>query len=435
MTSSQTDAVPIAVIGGSSAFLPSLAAALADQAADMPPLELRLVGRDRDRTSAVGRFCRLHAEHRGAPHSYVIADDVEAAARGASIVLNQVRIGGFSGRSQDEQLALSFGYPGDETIGPSGLAAAIRATAPVLDIARTVEKVAPDAWFLQISNPMSMLLSNLIANTGLRTFGLCELPDRTLTEALELIGRNSQPVTSQYVGLNHQGWFVRVEAGGEDLLPEIFEHVLELDDGGFFGVDAQVMRAQGGLPLPYLKLLLHRERTVEKMLARPHDRGEQLAALAEALYAHYASTGDPALPARLQEREMLWNAMTVVPVLAALLGGPEVMAYVSEPNRGHLSFLGPDAIVEKHATITADGVGTVSPCQLDIEVSHPHIAESLRGISEFEQLGATAALRRDPTLAVEALQAHPFAIPSAEAHEMVGMMLATEDVGTGRLIS
>ncbi|MEE9127910.1 MAG: hypothetical protein V3U11_12290 [Planctomycetota bacterium] len=425
------DAVPIAVLGGSSAFLPTLAAALADRANQLPPLEIRLVGRDPRRTAIVARFCTLHAEGRGVRHQYRPVPDVETAAEGVPLVVNQVRIGGFAGRSRDEQLALEFGCPGDETIGPGGLASAWRSLPPILHLARRIERVAPEAWLVQISNPMPMLLAGLLQETGLRTFGLCELPTRTLEQALGLIGRPPAAVESHYVGVNHQGWFVQVDAGGIDLLPEIFDRVEELDNGGpFFRVDAIVMRTRGALPLPYLRLYEHREREIAQMRARRQDRGEELADLAARLYALYATTDDPALPAALSARNMPWNPMTLVPAIIALLGGPPARAYVSEPNGGHLPFLPHQAIVEKLATVGRSGPQAPPPCTLPLARTHPHIVELLSQICEFERLGATAALRRDPDMVLAALRTHPFGISAATATALLPGLLSAEHATT-----
>jgi 6-phospho-beta-glucosidase len=420
MRSSRADPVPLAILGGSSAFLPSLATAMADLADTIPALEVRLFGKDVSRTRAVARFCSMHAESRGVAHRYIACADVESTVCDAPVVVNQVRIGGFAGRSQDEQLALGHGYPGDETIGPGGLAAAIRATGPILEMARVVERLAPRAWFVQVANPMSMLLASVLEQTSLRTFGLCELPDDTLAQALALTGR-ADPVTTDYVGVNHQGWFVRVEDEGADLLPEIIDRIDEIEDGGFFRVDADLMREFGALPLPYMRLLLHRDREFAEMRSRRTDRGEQLAGLADQLHAHYATTENPELPRQLKDRPMPWNAMTIAPVLTALLGGAPTAAYVSVRNAGHLTFLPDDAIIEARATVSVDGLAATL-CRAPVEASHPSIVALLQRIAKFETLGARAARFGDPDLARQALRAHPYEIHGAPAEQMIDSM-------------
>ncbi len=47
-------------------------------------------------------------------------------------------------------------------------------TIPVLtDFARDMEEVCPDAWFLNYTNPMSMLTGYMLRYTGVKTVGLC----------------------------------------------------------------------------------------------------------------------------------------------------------------------------------------------------------------------------------------------------------------------
>ena len=60
----------LAILGGSSAFTPALAGALADAARELPPLEIRLHGRNEERLSAVARFCNRHVRARSVPHEY-----------------------------------------------------------------------------------------------------------------------------------------------------------------------------------------------------------------------------------------------------------------------------------------------------------------------------------------------------------------------------
>jgi 6-phospho-beta-glucosidase len=409
----------LTILGGSSAFLPGLAADLADRSGDLPSLDIRLLGRDLPRTAAVARFCTGVAQARRAPHRYRAATDVADAARGAAVVVNQVRVGGFAARSADERLALQAGYPGDETIGPAGFAAALRSVPPILALARAVERVAPQAWFVQLGNPMSILLDVVLRQTGLRSFGLCELPQATLERALQAIDVPPDSVTTSYLGANHQGWFVRVERDGHDLLPAIFARVAEAEDGGWFGVTADVMRAQRALPVPYLRLYEHTSREVERQRRRPRSRGDELAELSARLHAHYRQATDFDLPNGLGERAMPWNAMTLVPVLVALTGGRPTEAYVSAPNAGRLRGIPDRAIVETRCRVDAGGPAPAD----DRPLFHVARTPVLARICAFEQAAASATLRPDHQGVVAALRRHPFGIAPDAAEALAACML------------
>ena len=174
----------VAILGGSSAFTPAFAAVLARRAPELPALEIRLHGRDPARVAAVARFCQRYAGSRGIDHDYRATTSIRAAATGARVVINQMRIGGWAGRVRDEVFPLAYDLPGDESIGPGGLASAVRSLPVVLHAAKEVLAVAPGAWFLNMTNPMNILLAGLGSVRGLRCFGLCELPRVTLARAL-----------------------------------------------------------------------------------------------------------------------------------------------------------------------------------------------------------------------------------------------------------
>jgi hypothetical protein len=65
------------------------------------------------------------------------------------------------GRRRDEMFPLEFDLPGDETIGPGGLASAIRGATVVRSSVAATARRAPSAWFIQLTNPMSILLAAL----------------------------------------------------------------------------------------------------------------------------------------------------------------------------------------------------------------------------------------------------------------------------------
>src|SRR5262245_22689606 len=354
----------VALLGGGGAFVPALAEALFERAGGLPPLELRLFGRDPRRLESIARFCTARARFRAASGEaaaqalrFVAAPSLEAALAGADLVVNQVRVGGFAARSHDETFPLRFGLPGDETIGPRGLANALRTVPVALEMARAAERLAPRAPFLQLSNPMGIVVAALTRSTRLSVLGVCELPQDTLERAAALVGARG-PLDGDYVGLNHQGFFTSVRSGGRELLPEIARALRRQEGGGWFGVDGAFVAEFSALPLRYLKTLLSREareRTVARALAggRAGDRGHELARISDELHAFYAGADGSALPPALARREMPWFRLAVVPALRALLGGAPAELYVSIQNRGAAPFLHDDAIVEQRMRLDA----------------------------------------------------------------------------------
>jgi 6-phospho-beta-glucosidase len=404
----------VAVLGGSSAFMPALARALADRARDLPRLEIRLHGRNYGRTQIIADFCRRYATARDVDHRYRAARSIEDAATDAALAVNVIRAGGFAGRLHDESFPLEFGLPGDETIGPGGLASALRAVPVVLDAAERVRRTAPGAVFINMSNPMGILLAALGGIDGLETFGLCELPQVTLERALAILEAPAGELEIEYAGLNHQGFFTRIAASGRDLLPEVFDAIERRGAADFFKIDVEVMRRIGALPLPYLRLLFHTDREVAAQRARP-SRAAELARLARRLEARYVADRAGTLPEELEQRSTPWFERALVPALVELLGrrkGEEI--YVSERNGAHIGDLPPGAIVEKRKV---GGVARAVACV------PPAVRDLLARLAEFERLAAAAAVDPSTGAVIAALRAHPLDIGGDRAGRLAPLIL------------
>jgi 6-phospho-beta-glucosidase len=418
----RTERAAIAILGGSSAFTPALAQELAAVQERLPPLDVRLQGRDRGRLAAVARFCQGLADAVGADHRYSSTLATGDAARGAALVINQMRVGGFAGRTHDETFPLAFDLPGDETIGPGGLASAIRSVPVVLAAARAVAAAADRPWFVNLTNPLGIVTRALLDEPGIRPFGLCELPGALLARVLMLVGARRSEVDVDYFGLNHQGWFPRIEQGGRDLLPAIFAAIERAPRDPMFPVDGESMRADGALPLPYLRLYRHRGREAAAMRARSTSRGEELAALLLQLHAAYAAwqPGAPAvLPAVLARRSVPWVREAVVPCLLALLGGETHELFVTMQNGGVQAGLAADAVVELRCRVDAAGAHP-EPLR---RPPPPHLLRFAQRIVEFEQKALAVSLRPSPERVLDALLPHPFDLDPATARALVAKVL------------
>jgi len=98
-------------------------------------------------------------------------------------------------------------------------------TIPVmLDFARDMEEVCPDAWFLNYTNPMAMLTGAMLRATGIKTVGLCHSVQGCARGLLESVGMEyDDTVQWKIAGINHQAWLLEITKDGKDLYPEIKE--------------------------------------------------------------------------------------------------------------------------------------------------------------------------------------------------------------------
>ena len=213
--------------------------------------------------------------------------DLREAVTGADFVFSAVRVGGAEARTVDERVALGLGLLGQETIGPGGLAYALRTIPVALDIARTIAEVAPDAWVINFTNPAGIVTEAMRTVLGDRVVGICDTPIGLVRRVGRLLdvdlvagepGADGIPAAFDYVGLNHLGWLRSVTVDGRDRLPELLADdsaLEEIEEARLIGTDW--VRAESALPNEYLYYYLHTSAAIERITGAATTRGEFLA--------------------------------------------------------------------------------------------------------------------------------------------------------------
>ena len=110
----------------------------------------------------------------GSPFRITTTLDARAAFEGAKHVVTTIRVGHEQGRILDERIALKHGMLGQETTGPGGFAMALRSIPAILDYARLLQTISPDAWMFNFTNP-SGLVTQALRDAGFEhTVGICD---------------------------------------------------------------------------------------------------------------------------------------------------------------------------------------------------------------------------------------------------------------------
>jgi 6-phospho-beta-glucosidase len=389
--------VKIAILGGSGVATPQLVDELARRLG--PDLTVSLIGRDHEKLQLVAAAAARRCPGLG----IAAAQSVAAGVSGADLVLNQVRVGGLEGRAWDEKAPSEFGMIGEETVGAGGFALGYRTLPVVRALAREVAGQAPDAWFVNLTNPAGLVLSTLAAETPLRAVAVCDIPV-SMSAAVEKV---LPAADLRFFGTNHASAVIAArDQNGRDRLPELVtgEH------GGAAGAGPAQEWAQraGVIASPYLRY--YHDPSLRPAAPVAHSRADELLALQRRMLASYR-TGDAAgSDAALAERNPHWYAEVVAPVIAALLGRAEPRRFVVQvANNGLVPFLRPSAAVE----VTADvGPGGISP--LAVPAVPAELKVLTLQLTEADELIRKASRAADPQLAVRALALNPL-VPDAES--------------------
>ena len=156
------------------------------------------------------------------------------ALRGADFVVNAIQVGGYEPCTvidfEIPRLKYNLRQTIADTMGIGGIMRALR-TIPVLeDFAADMREVAPDAWFINYTNPMAMLSGYMQRYCGVKTVGLCHSVQGCSGDLLRKLGMEDKLEGRRELiaGINHQGWLLEIyDKDGNDLYPEIRRRAAE----------------------------------------------------------------------------------------------------------------------------------------------------------------------------------------------------------------
>ncbi|MGE4454748.1 MAG: alpha-glucosidase/alpha-galactosidase [Sphaerochaeta sp.] len=181
----------------------------------------------------------LEAIKRGIPNSrnhittYCGEASRKDALRDALFVVNAVQIGGYKPSTViDFEIPKKYGLRQTiaDTLGIGGIMRGMRTLPFLRDVAQEMEMVAPKAWFLNYTNPMSILTGYLQRYSQVQTVGLChsvQVCSERLLKNLDL-EHYLEGRVELIAGINHMGWLLRIEdREGRDLYPEIKSQIEE----------------------------------------------------------------------------------------------------------------------------------------------------------------------------------------------------------------
>jgi alpha-galactosidase len=156
--------------------------------------------------------------------------DRKDALRDAKYVINAIQVGGY-----DPSTIIDFEIPKKyglrqtiaDTGGIGGIFRNLRTIPVMLDFAKDMQEVCPDAWFLNYTNPMAALTGTMLRYTGIKTVGLCHSVQGCAKDLLKSLDMPTDNIQWEIAGINHVAWLLEINRNGEDLYPEIKRRALE----------------------------------------------------------------------------------------------------------------------------------------------------------------------------------------------------------------
>jgi len=371
--------------------------------------------------------------------------DLDAALEGAEFVMAAFSVGGFDSMRFDLEIPAKYGV--DQTVGdsvgPGGISRALRSVPVLLGIAKAIERVAPDALLLNVTNPLSALCRSVTRETNVKTVGLCnEMIGCKFVTSL-LLDADLRAVDPVVAGVNHLPLVTEMSIGDRDGLAELRE-LLESEEkqrepvwmtpppGMHYRKVSQMKEWTKADVINgnKVKMELFRRFGVLPGSSDVHVV-EFFAGFQDVDIFHYRLDGH--MKDKVADDEHVAELMAsdeiptfpsgelVAELIDSIVTGEPLALPVNLPNRGQVENLDDDVIVE---CIGQAIDGEVVPRD---RVRVPSIlGEQLRRVATAEELTVDAAVTGDRTRVLEAMLADPVAgaLPYDDVVQMTDELLA-----------
>lgn len=396
----------VAVIGAGSTYTPELINGFITRRDHMPVDSIYLMDIDMEKMKIVAGLAKRMLDANQMDCRLVLTQDLDEAIEGADFVLGQVRVGKLDARIKDEKIPLKYDLLGQETTGAGGFMKALRTIPVIMEVARRIERLAPNAWLINFSNPSGIIAEAVLNNTGVKMMGLCNGPINMLKGITKFVPEGTKKVDYDLVGLNHLCWITAVYADGKEVLRQHLTGKFEpsvLKNVPSEKYDEALLRAVKGIPSSYLNYYYFRDAQVKRCKEAEKSRGEECKEIEAELLEMYKDPNLKEKPAALDKRGGAMYSEAAVSLIDAIVNDKNEIHVVDVKNNGAIPFMDKDDVVETKCIVNKDGA---TPVKLE-KFDDYYIIGLMRAVKAYEKLTVKAGIGGDYDAALAALMVHP----------------------------
>jgi alpha-galactosidase len=378
--------------------------------------------------------------------TFATTTNQRAALDGADFVIVTISTGGFESMGADLEVPARFGIRQSvgDSVGPGGISRSLRNVPVLVGVAKDMEQVCPDAWMLNITNPMTALTRSVCRETGIKAVGLCHEVGNWSMDLAIALGRRAESVRPTVAGVNHLPIVTALDVDGEDGFAILSDMVAEA--GGLAALTPTPGRteAEPFSRLDFVRRHVLKLNLLEKWGALPAAGDRHIAEFVPWVLTEDSGWGgayniELTSIARREEHQQgyiadvdAWLGGTKelqtwpsgeLPALVidSLVTGAPRQLPVNIPNAGQVPDVPAGVVVESICTVDEEGVRG-----RDVAPLPPPYAELVRRHVAVGELTVAAALEGDRSLADAAFFLDPLAGRGdlRQTEEMVTELLA-----------
>ncbi|NLW49951.1 MAG: hypothetical protein GXY85_03795 [Candidatus Brocadiaceae bacterium] len=422
----------VAVIGAGSAFVAGILNTLAERADEMAGWSVVLEDVKPERQETMLALGRNLFRARGADIEISATLDLDEALTDADFVITCFRIGGFEALNLDVSIPLKYGIYGDETSGPGGIFFACRTIPVVVDIAKRMERLCPDAVLVNYANPTSFVADAVRRQSTIEEISICSGFMGVAGLVEQFLGIPREKVVPITAGVNHYTWLLHAYVDGKDVAPELREKLIVSDTSkSSFGWQrtVELARIYGIVPIPggHMVDYFWRRESVEHAresghwgLAKPAGGGRSV------VWDHYealAKADDPRFDMDIPGLPHLVGTVSdlAVDLVITIANDDRKVFAVNMPNNGQITNMPRGEIVESSALVGAFGAIPFAVGDLP-----DFVLPMTEMLARSRKLAVDAAFSGDRDRLLYALMADPLVDSLPQAQPMMDEMLAAQ---------
>lgn len=175
-------------------------------------------------------FARKLVEQNGFNTKIESTTSRQKALEGADYVFVTIRVGKYQqplDQSATEFYGIELGR--GDTIGAGGVFYGARHVPVLLDICHDMERLCPDAWLFNYTNPMAIISWAISDYTRVKNVGLCHSVPNTSAQLATYLGVPYDEISYWVAGINHMAWFLDLKWRGKDAYPLLREKFRDPD--------------------------------------------------------------------------------------------------------------------------------------------------------------------------------------------------------------
>ena len=292
--------------------------------------------------------------------------DRRLALKDADFVTTQFRVGLLDAREKDELIPVKYGIIGQETNGPGGMFKALRTIPVIFDIIKDCEELCPNAWIISFTNPSGINAEAVFRHTGWKKFiGLCNGPVGMIKDIQRILQLSDKDELEVKIGgLNHNIYALDIKVNGEDCKRKLIDTIVEIGNKeslkNIFDIpwSGTFVSGFGHIASGYLRYYFQKQQMLEHLIEDAKNgccRAQVVKRVEKDLFEKYKDENLDVKPKELELRGGAYYSDAACNLISSIYNDKHDIQVVDTLNKGAISNLPDDVVVEVSAIITKDG--------------------------------------------------------------------------------